>query len=84
MPSDSEDDTTTSNTSKKREREGDNVAKRNKKMEMDKSMETDEEIAIVGVKAGVAKKTGSEKKHHPRMGSNATRSMENGQPQIGQ
>ena len=61
MPSDSEDDTTTSNTSKKREREGDNVAKRNKKIEMDKSMETDEEIAIVGVKAGVAKKTAAKK-----------------------
>ena len=60
MLSDSEEDNTSS-TSKKREREDDNIVKRNKKTEMDKSMETDEEVAIVGVKAGVAKKPAGKK-----------------------
>ena len=60
IPSDSEDDNTSS-TSKKREREDDNIVKRKKKTEMDTSMEADEEIAIVEVKAGVAKKPAAKK-----------------------
>jgi hypothetical protein len=55
------DDDNTSNTSKKREREGETLVQRNKKAERDKSMETDEEIAILGVKPGVLKKPAAKK-----------------------
>jgi hypothetical protein len=63
------DDDNISNTSKKRDREEETLVQRNKKAEMDKSMETDEEIAILGVKPGVAKKTAA-KKPPPRYGKN--------------
>ena len=54
---DNEDDDTTSNTSKKREREEILVRKVTRKAEKDNSMEIDEDdIAIVGVTPGVAKK----------------------------
>ena len=58
--SNNEDDNMSS-ASKKREREEDNTVQRNKKMEMDRSMETEEEIAIVGVKPGVVKKPAAKK-----------------------
>ena len=58
--SDNEDDNISS-ASKKREREDDKIVQRNKKAEMDRSMETEEEIAIVGVKPGVAKKPAAKK-----------------------
>jgi hypothetical protein len=60
LSSDNEDDNISS-TSKKREREDDNESQRNKKAEMDRSMETEEEIAIVGVKPGVVKKPAAKK-----------------------
>ena len=62
MLSENEDDNISS-TSKKRERDDDNIAQCNKKTEMDKSMEADEdeEVAIVNVKPGVAKKPAAKK-----------------------
>ena len=61
-----QDDDTTSNTSKKREREEILVRRIARKAEKDNSMEIDEDdIAIVGVKPGVAKKP-SAKKTPPR------------------